>query len=424
MSVHAGSILHLAGQNVIDRIQSAGLGDVRLPIETIREVGNREVVDKVPGEPDFTFTMESLNSTVELMAFLEGEYGSAASAAAPGASDADGTEYSWLNVAGRCFNIVSPWKDPDTASAGVVQAGHLIPGYYPTRLRYRFGVTDNATQELELGGGEFYYGKFAPVEQKHTGNGATTAFATADPAVRYRRGGSGGSSFRSIFGVIVNGDLQTEDIDYTISGGAAAPGSTATVTFTTAPPANSDVRFCYFTSAAKSFPQTVHASVVVSPGAVRGRNVHVKVLVAGGSTPVRIGGIQTAELEATVDGEVERELGTEAIVGRVVNGTDANGTITVRAKDAAAFFALLEEVTGIDTDAELVGWFNENLVRLDIGIENPKAPGTYLKTLRIDDAKFQPPGTPARVNTATDFSFQFASNSGDFSEFKGTAPGF
>jgi hypothetical protein len=47
MSVHAGDILTVGGNNVIDRIQSAGLGDVRLPIETIREVGNREVVDKV-----------------------------------------------------------------------------------------------------------------------------------------------------------------------------------------------------------------------------------------------------------------------------------------------------------------------------------------------------------------------------------------
>jgi hypothetical protein len=59
MSVHAGDILHVGGNNVIDRIQSAGLGDVNLPIETIREVGNREVVDKVTGEPDFTFTLES-----------------------------------------------------------------------------------------------------------------------------------------------------------------------------------------------------------------------------------------------------------------------------------------------------------------------------------------------------------------------------
>jgi hypothetical protein len=30
----------------------------RFPIETIREIGNDLVVDKVPGEPDFTFSME------------------------------------------------------------------------------------------------------------------------------------------------------------------------------------------------------------------------------------------------------------------------------------------------------------------------------------------------------------------------------
>ena len=68
MSVHAGSILTVGGNNVIDRIQSAGLGDVRLPVETIREVGNRLVVDKVPTEPDFTFTMESWDVSTDMMA--------------------------------------------------------------------------------------------------------------------------------------------------------------------------------------------------------------------------------------------------------------------------------------------------------------------------------------------------------------------
>lgn len=411
MSVHAGSILHLAGQNVIDRIQSAGLGDVRLPIETIREVGNREVVDKVPGEPDFTFTLESLNVSVELMAWLTGATGSAASASSPGASDANGTEYSWLDCG--FVNICSPWKDPDTASAGTVEAGHLIPGYYPSRIRYRFGVTDNATQELELAGGSFYYADDAcPVEDRDVGNGVATVYATNDPAIRYREGGSDGSTFKSVFGVLVDGQLQTEDIDYTVSGGAANPGSTATVTFTTAPGVGEEVRICYFTSTTKSFPQTVHASTVVTPGAVRGKNV--KVYVDG----VRIGGIQSVELEATIDGEVERELGNEEIVGRSVNGTDCNGSLTIRSKDRDAFFDVLEQVTGV-LRTEVYGWFNLNEVDLQIKIENPKNPGTIIKTLRLERAKFQPPGTPARVNSPTDFVINFESADGTFTEIKG-----
>jgi hypothetical protein len=410
MSVHAGSILHVGGQNVIDRIQSAGLGDVRLTIETIRETGNREVVDKVPGEPDFTFTMESLDVSVETMAWLTGSYGAEASASAPGASDPDGTEYDWLDC--QFVNITSPWKDPATGSAGVVEAGHLIPGYYPTRIRYRFGATDNSTQEVELSGGSFFYGESAPVEQREAGDGGTTAFPTDDPAIQYRRGGSGGSTFRSIFGVLVDGQLQTEDVDYTQSGGAADPGSTATVTFTDAPANGADIRFCYFTSAAQDYPQPVHASTIVKPGAVRGRNIRVEI------EDSRIGGIQTFELEATVEGEVERELGTEDIVGRSNTGTDCNGSMVVRSKDRDAFFDLLEAVTGVARD-EVFGWFNDNTVDLKIKIEDPRDPGTILKTLWVDDAKFQSPGTPARVNTPTDFSFNYESLNGTFKEVKG-----
>lgn len=410
MSVHAGSILTVGGNNVIDRIQSAGLGDVRLPIETIREVGNREVVDKVPGEPDFTFTMESLNTGVELMAFLTGGWGSAtaaASANAPGSADPVGTEYDWLDCS--FVNIASPWKDPTTGSAGTIEAGHLVPGYYPTRLRYRFGVTDNATQEVELAGGSFFYAKYAPIEQREAGNGVTTAFVTDDNTIIYRKGGAGGTILRNVFGVIVDDALFSEGVDYTVTGGNGSP---ATITFTTAPANGADIRFCYFTDAAQAYPQTVHASVLVTPGAVRGRNIHVFIDSA------KVGGIQTAELEATVDGEVERELGTEEVIGRVINGTDCTGTLTIRSRDADAFFDVLEDITGV-AQSEVYGWFNENTVDLRIVIENPKNPGTALKTLKIADAKFQPPGTPARVNAATDFAVQFESTSGTFQEVKG-----
>jgi hypothetical protein len=416
MSVHAGTILHVGANNVIDRIQSAGLGDVRLPMETIREVGNREVVDKVPGEPDFTFTMESLDVSTSTEAWLTGAIGGEGSASAPGAADANGTAYDWLDMVGRCVNIPSPWKDATSGSAGNVEAGHLIPGYYPTRIRYRFGVTDNATQEVELSGGSFFYGEYAPVEQFETGDGSTTDFATDDPAIRYRRGGAGGTVFRSVFGVIVDGELQVEDIDYTVTGGAVDPGSTATIAFEEAPVNDADIRFVYFTSVAQAYPQSVHASVNVTPGAVRGRNIHVYMDAGDGLT--KIGGVQSAELEGTVDGEAERELGSEDPVGRVINGTDARGSLTVRSRDAEAFFDLLALVTGVARD-EIYGWFNENEVELQIRIENPKSPGTILKTLRIADAKFQPPGTPARVNTATDFVFNFESVNGSFQSIKG-----
>lgn len=413
MSIRAGSILHLSGNNVIDRIQQAGLGNVNLPIETIREVGNREVVDKIPQEPDFTFTMQDLDVSTDIMAWLTGAApGGSASAAAPGASDPNGTRYDFLDCV--MVNIPSPWKDPTTGSAGVVEAGHLIPGYYPTKVSYNFGVTDNASQTVELAGGSFYYGKGAPKEQTFTGDGSTDTFETDEPAVHTRRGGAEGATFRSVFGVIVDGELQTEGVDYEVTGGAEWPGTAATIAFTNAPDNGADIRVAYFTSTEHAFPQSVHASTLTKPGAVRGRNI--RVMVDG----VRVGGIQTATLEATVEGEVERELGTEDITGRVVNGTDCNGTVTIRSKNKDAFFTVMKQITGIDGEKEVFGWFNNNTVKLEIQIENPKNPSQIIKTLLVEDAKFQPPGTPAQVNQATDFAFNFSSVAGTFAEVKGT----
>lgn len=419
MSVRAGSILTVAGNNVVDRIQSAGLGDVKVPVDTVREVGNDLVVDKVTQEPDFTFSMDSLDTSVELMAFLTGKTGSAATGpgAAPGSTDADGTEYKWEDVT-RFLNVLSPWKDPTSGASGTIQSSHLIPGYYPTKLSYKFGVTDNAQQTVELGGGSFYYGAFPTLEEFNTGNGATTAFATAQPAIITRKGGASSSTLRSVFGVIVNGVLQTEGTDYSVSGGAAAPGSVATVTFVTAPANGAKIRFAYFTSTPQFFPQAAHASTVTKPGAVRGRNICVKL----GSAHVKLAGVQSFELDATVEGEVEREFCNDEPTGRVVNGLDCTGTLTVRPKDSPAFYAVLKAITGVSTDQEVVGWLNDNPIPLQVEIQNPKNPSQLLKTLYVSDAKLQVPGTPAKVNSATDFAIGWESVLGTFSEFKGAKP--
>jgi hypothetical protein len=417
MSVHAGTILHIGANNVIDRIQSAGLGDVRVPTEAIREVGNDKIVDKIPGDPDFTFTLETLDVSTEIEAWLTGKRGTGpGSAQAPGAADADGTAYKWSDCG--FVNITSPWKDPKTGSAGVVTAGHIIPGFYATRIRYRFGVSDQATEEVELSGGAFYYADGAPVEDQFTGDGATVAFASTRAAMAYRRGGAGGANFRKAFGVIVDGTLMSEGVDYT-QGPDNVGTNVVTVTFTTAPAVGAKISFAYFTSNAEAFPDTRHASTVVKPAAVRGRNICV--FLGSGGNRVKVGGVQSFELEATLDSAVEREFCNDEIVGVTINGRDCTGTLVVRAKNADAFRDLLAKVTGVAA-TEVMGWLNTNQIPIEVQILNPKNTSQVLKTLYVDDAIFQPPGTPARVNTPTDFSFSWESATGDYTVYKGAKP--
>jgi hypothetical protein len=410
MSVLAGDILHVGGNQIMHRVQSAGLGNVNLPTETIREVGNRDVVDIVPQEPDFTFTMQSFNTSVELLAYLTGKIGGKASAEAPGASDPEGTEYNWDDAG--YVNIASPWKKPQSGASGVVEAGFLVPGYFPTGYTLNFGVTDNAQQQATLSGGAYFYAEGCPLEEQKAGDGSTKSFETTHPTIKYRRGGAEGESFLNIFGVIVDGAIQVIERDYEVEGGG---GSKAKVVFEDAPEAGADIRFCYFTTDKQEYPDVEQASSDVLPGAVRGRNIVIRI------NGERAGGGQTFTLEASCEGEVEREMGTEDVIAYLVKGRKTEGTFTVRPKDKDDFFKLLRQITGI-TKGEVFGWFNNHTVQLDVEIQNPKNPAKLLKTVRVDDAKFQPPGQQAQVNTATDFAVQYASVQGTFSEFKGEAP--
>lgn len=422
MSILAGSIIHAAGRTVINRIQSAGLGSVNIPIDTIHETGNAFIVDKIVQEPEFTFTMESYDVSVDLEALIHGEVSpGGASAEAVGVTDGEGKSYDWSNV--QPINIISPWKNPTTASAGIVEAGHLLPAYFPKKITYKFGVTADATQTVELDGGAFYYGAFAPVEDFYTADGTTKDFVTTHDAIHQRIGGVEGTTFRSVFGVLVNGTQMVEGEDYTVTGGgAAAAKEDATIKFKLAPEAGATIRVAYFTTTQQAYPQPVHASTIVIPAAVRGRNIVVSIAAAGSTEWKRLPRAQEVKLEGTYDAPIERELGDEDPVGRTINSFDTNGDMVVRAEDRVSFFELLKEFTGLDTTQEIVGFINQHAIQLKIEIQNPRNPGEVLKTLYVSDAIFDIPGTPARANTPTDFTITYKSQSGDHTVYHGEKP--
>ena len=423
MTVKAGSIMTVSGQTVIQRLQSQGLTNVRIPINTVREIGNDLVVDKVPQEPDFTFSMESLAVDSSIEAILHGKV-STGPAPNQGAGQADpvGTEYKWESS--QCVNIISPWKDPQSFGSGNVAAGHIIPGYYPSKLSYKFGVTEDAMITAELRGGSFYYGNgMAPTEDIFVGVAGTQLYTTTEPGVETRKGGVLGTTFKNALGVVVNGVMMVEGEDYTATGGGAV-GSNApiAVTFTTYTVKTGDeIKIAYFTTNAHSYPQSVHESALVLPGAVRGRNNCLSLASGGASTWERVYGVQTFTLDASFDITPERELCNDELVGFTVNGTDCTGAITLHAKDVNAFFRLLQRITGVNTAQEVIGWLNLNPLRLKLEITDPNNYGNVLKTLYVPDARFDIPGTPARVNAVVDFTMNYESLVGTYSAFKGAA---
>src|ERR1700757_4685521 len=130
--IPAGSIVHMGGRTVLNRLQDAGLQDPRVPTQTIYETGNDLVVGKILTEADFRFQLTSWDVTTALMALLTGEVSTLGSEL--GSGDSTGTDYKWEDVG--FINVCSPWKDDVGTSGGHVTSGVIIPNLYPTALAY------------------------------------------------------------------------------------------------------------------------------------------------------------------------------------------------------------------------------------------------------------------------------------------------
>lgn len=417
MAIRGGQILHLGGSaTIIDRLQSVG-ADINIGSDTIREVGNYLNVDKVKQDPEVTFNMETFDVSTEAEALLSNKLDESN-------ADPDGTEYLFSEMG--ALNIISPWKDEATGSAGVVDGGVVLPGYFCTRASYRFGVDDNAGVTFELSGSNQYLARFVPVNERFTGNGTTPSCATSASAVLHRVGGYDSGEMKYVLGVVKNGQVLVEGADFTVTPTTGGPSEVATITFDTAPASNDKVEFAYFASATTaSFPQTVHPDTIVKPGAVRGRDIKAYIhLPASGyeaSGRVRLPGIQSVTAEASKETTLEREMGTLIPIGRTVESTDVTGDLGVHPAGQTAFFKLMRQITGVDA-VEVIGILNDFPVGLEIEILNPKDRSEVLKTLFVEDAKFQVPGTPAQAGAVVDFTISWESAEGELKVYKGSKP--
>lgn len=417
--IPAGHIITVGGLNVIDRLQDSGLQNPKVPTETVRETGNDLVVSKILTEADFTFQMTSWDVNCDMMAMLNGKTGGAGAAEGPSAADAAGTIYHWENC--QFINLAAPWARDTGTEGGDIASGVVVPAYYPTALAYKFGVTANAEQTVTLNGGSYYMAEAFPIEELVKPIAAATIVETKEEARVYRVGGGTSTIYRHVYGVLVNGVLQQEGVDYVEEGGALPDEASKKVKlkFAKAFAGTETVKFIYFSDKAHALPQAVHASTVTTPAAVRGRNIEVRLGEKGSTVILR--GVQDFALNASHTGSVQREMGSADVIGYNETGIDCNGTITLGPKEEAALYATLNQITGIDRD-EVYGYLNEFPIPLTVVIRDPKNPANVLKSIYVEDAIFQIPGTAAKVNTVTNLPLTWESVTGTFSEVKGQLP--
>lgn len=436
MSIPAGHIITVGSLSVLDRLQDAGLQNPKVPTETVRETGNDLVVGKVLTEAAFTFQMTSWDVSCDLMAMLNGKHGVLAKGAS--FADAAGTAYHWENC--QFLNVACPWARDTGTEGGDISSGVIIPAFYPTALAYKFGVTANAEQTVTLDGGAYYmsdgHGGFEPktentaypIEEFAEPSEAESEAAkgkliveTKEKALVYRVGGHGSEKYRHVFGVLVNGVIQQEGVDYVEEGGANpdVANTKVKIKFISFPESGKNVvRFVYFSDKAHKIEQSVHATTVVKPAAVRGRNIDI---LLGEKGEIVLHGVQDFTLNATHTGQVQREMGYQDPIGYDETGIDCNGSITMNPKEESALYNALSQLTGIDRD-EVLGYINEYPVPITAAIYNPAKPSELIKSISIEDAIFQPPGTMAKVNTPLSLPITWESLSGTFEEIKGELP--
>jgi hypothetical protein len=420
--IPSGSIVHVAGKTVLNRLQNVGLQDPKVPVITVYETGNDLTVGKILGEADFRFQLTSWDVSCDLMALLTGEVATGLGAQISGA-DAAGTVYAWENVG--AINVTSPWKSDTGTQGGNIAAGVIVPTLYPTALSYRLGVTDNAEMQVTLASGSYYMTQAMPLEEYAAGDGTTVAFATANPARTYRVGGAGSTIYIHIFGVLVNGVQQIPGIDYTESGGALpeAPDSPVTITFAQAPAAGAQIRYCYFSDTPAAIPQSINLSTTIEPAAVRGRDITL--LIGDPSSvapaPLAVYGVQRFELQASIEGQLQRQMGNQDPIGFARTGINTTGTLTIEPASIAKLYSYLAAVMGVD-ESEVVGYINQYEFPMTAVIHDPKNPANIIKSIYVPDAFFQAPGDNARVQTITQYQIGWESMTGTFSEVKGALP--
>lgn len=436
MSIKAGAILHDANGFVVDRIQSAGPGNLNIPEEKIYELGNWKTIATVRDIPDLSFDLESFDTTCEFEALLLG---------------LDPTSLS----AGQALDfqdhipidIISPFKS--RRNAFDIVKGIAVPYLTLERATYRFGLRQNATQQFTLRGDSIYYIPGQPYYEEFTYN-SDRSFATGTPytldkaPILYTEGNDSvyalcvvavnttTGEFKRLYHDTTgatgytdasNGNVFVNDIDAGTSTGQynlirVVYGSLEITDYDPGALNNGVTPAMKDGAAFAGNDNYIHESVTTKPAAVRPKDIDVYIGAPGATTNLeRMNSVQSAEVTWSVQLENDEEFGNKHYVAQDYDVPDVTGTIGVKAFDPADLWNKLAQITGVSA-SEVIGPEITTPVPIAIVVNHPET-GDPLKTLFIPDARFQVPGMQGRVQTKLENSFSFTSDEGVLTVYNG-----
>lgn len=314
MAVKGGDIIHVANDTaLVDRLQTAGPGNVNIRREQIYELGNYRSVGQVSDIPDLQFTMESQDVTPEMEAFL---------------LDVDpATTHDFDLAESKVINVKSAFKPGRGALAEYDTVSSVaIPCLRLESMSYRFGVgNQNARQTATLRGDSLYYNPGSTYVQRVAGSGtAGQVIVTDHPATEVSEGGEA----RRTLAVTAGNRRLNFGSDYTESYGAVTDNAAVTtLTILAAVPATDKIAVVYASPDVESFPQSVHALVsgvsgTLTAAAIAGDvSLALDAAVPAGSVLILAAG--TAEEEVVV---VQSIAANTATLGAPLVNAHASGT--------------------------------------------------------------------------------------------------
>jgi hypothetical protein len=410
IAIKGGQIIHTGnGTFLIDRIQTAGPGQLNIPTEKIYELGNYKSVATIRDTPDITFSMESFDVSTEVEDMLTGGDEDFAT----GVDLAESVPVDIASMFKGGLGVASPYA---------IISSVALPFLYLESASYRFGVGENSTQTFSLRGDSIFYNPGPTYVQTANASGsAGQTVATTNPAYQVAEGDE-----RRVLSVTVNGTRLAFGADYTESYGAVSGGAaTTTVTITDAHTAGTgNIRIMYASPTALSFIQASHPDTTVKPAAVRGKDISVYV---GGYDPTDVSGsadnklvsVQNVTVDWRVTLERDEEMGNPFIVGQDFEVPDVSGNLNIKPRTPQELASLIRKVQGVSDATKVLGAQSAVPLEMDIVIYEPGTTNV-VKRLHIPDARFSLPGFSGRVQSKTTWDLVWSSDEGTLLIFDGS----
>ncbi len=405
MAIKAGQILHDVHGFVIDRIQTGGVSSLNIPEEKIYELGNYQTVATIRDIPDLTFEVESLDVSTEMEALIHGK---------DPTTEVSGAAYSFALA--MPLDVVSPFKSGNGAFD--IVKGVAIPNVTLESVAYRFGLRANATQTFTFKGDSIYYTPGTPVVDSFTLAGVGPYTFASTPVSSYTEAGvtqyalavclrnAATGAYKRLFRG-AGADYLDNATTVTLNGSVSLTGYT-------------DIQITYGTTAATDYLQSVHEGVSVKPAAIRGKDIDIYV-GAEGATPgalTRWAGVQSFEATRRVALENDEEFGNYHYVASDYDVPEVSGNVVLKPLSPAELFAKIAQVANVATNV-VAGTSTSIPLAMEARISDPTT-SSVIKTIYVPDARFQVPAIQGRVQTKLTTTFNFTSDGGLMTVYKGT----